>query len=92
MSRIRKKAFWPQAAGLTPGSTATDVVSVLSDDNIVAGDTAIVTPANIAAGALMGNALGLFAVCTTGACTITHAAAAGGEQFHVVVIPQGMID
>ncbi len=88
----RVKKYGPVAAGSTAASTATDVTSLYSDGEILAGDTPIVCPSNIAAGALMGNALGLFAVCTDGVCTITHAAAAGGEIFHVTVIPQGLQD
>ena len=90
--RSRRKKFFPQAAGLSATSVVTETTTLFSDGNILASDTPIILPSNVAAAALMGNALGLFAVCTDGVCTITHAAAAGGEIFHVVIIPQGMID
>ena len=90
--RVRKKAFWPQAAGLSATSVVSETTTLFSDGDIVASDTAIVTPANAAAAALEGGATGVFAVCTAGVCTITHVAAAGGEIWHVVIIPQGMIE
>lgn len=91
MSRQRKKNFWPQAAGLSDASVGAQTTTLFSDGNIVLGDTVIVTPANAAAAVLEGDALGVFAAVTaTGVVTITHVAAAGGELWHVVVIPQGM--
>lgn len=90
--RSRKKAFWPQAAGLSAVSVVTETTTLFSDGDIVALDTPIITPANAAAAALEGGVTGVFAVCTAGVCTITHAAAAGGEQWHVVIVPQGMIE
>ncbi len=91
MSRVRIKKFLPCAAGLSVASVVTETTTLFSDGEIVALDTAIVTPANAAAAVLEGDALGVFAVCTLGVCTITHVAAAGGELWHVVIIPQGMV-
>lgn len=89
--RTRIKKFFPVAAGLSAVSIVTETDTLFSDGEIVALDTAIVTPANAAAAALEGGATGVFAVCTAGVCTITHAAAAGGELWHVVIVPQGMV-
>lgn len=91
-ARIRNKQFWPQAAGDSATAVATQTTTLFSDGKIVAGDTPLITPKNAAAAALMGNAAGLYAVATAGVVTITHAAAAGGEIWHVVVFPQGMVD
>jgi hypothetical protein len=92
MLRVRKKAFWPQAAGLSAASVNGQTTTLFSDGDIVASDTPIVTPSNAAAAALEGGATGVYAVCTAGVCTITHVAAAGGEIWHVVIIPKGMIE
>ena len=92
MLRVRQKAFWPQAAGLSATSINGQTTTLFSDGNIVALDTPIITPSNAAAAALEGGATGVYAVCTAGVCTITHVAAAGGEIWHVVIIPQGMIE
>lgn len=86
----RVKAFWPIAAGISPASVTSATTTVFADTNILAGDTAFITPANSGAAALMGNAAGLFVTAADGTVTITHAAAAGGELFNVVVIPAGM--
>lgn len=92
-ARIRRKLFWPQAAGTSDVSIAVATTTLFSDGNIVLGDTVLLTPLNAAAAALEGGATGVFAAVTAaGVVTITHAAAAGGELWHVVVIPQGMID
>lgn len=91
MSRQRRKNFWPQAAGLSAVTVITEVTTVFLSGFALLGDTVLLTPANAAAAALEGNATGVFATVTAdGTVTITHAAAAGGEQWHVVVIPQGM--
>ena len=93
MSRTtRVKKFWPVAAGLSAPSVAVATTTLFLSGEIVAGDTVVVTPANAAAAALEGGATGVFALATLGTVTITHAAAAGGELWHVVVIPQGLID
>lgn len=91
-ARIRNKQFWPQAAGDSATSVVSETTTLFSNGKIVAGDTPIITPKNAAAAALEGDATGVFAVCTAGVCTITHVAAAGGEIWHVVIIPQGMVD
>jgi len=88
----RVKKFWPVAAGTSAASVGTETTTLFSDTNIVAGDIALVTPKNAAAAVLEGDAVGVYAVCTAGVCTITHVAAAGGELWHVVIVPVGMID
>jgi hypothetical protein len=90
-ARTRIKKYFPCAAGLSDVSVVTETDTLFSDGEIVAGDTANITPANAAAAALEGHATGVYAVCTAGVCTITHAAAAGGEQWHVTIVPQGMV-
>lgn len=75
-------------AGLTPASAATDTASIFADARIVADDVPSVTPLNAAAAALMGNAAGIYATVADGSVTLTHAAAAGGEQFYVSVVPR----
>ncbi len=90
MSRIRKKNFWPVAAGLSAVSVVTELTTVFTDGYIQLLDNVLLTPFNAAAAALEGGATGVFATVTAdGTVTITHAAAAGGEQWHVVVVPQG---
>jgi len=87
----RIKAFWPVAAGLSAASVAVEVTTVFTDGYVLLGDTVLLTPANAAAAALEGGATGVFgSVTADGTVTITHAAAAGGELWHVVVVPQGM--
>lgn len=87
----RVKAFWPVAAGLSAVSVITEVTTVFTDAYVLVGDTVLLTPANAAAAALEGGVTGVFATVTAdGTVTITHAAAAGGELWNVVVIPQGM--
>jgi hypothetical protein len=88
----RVKKFWPVAAGDSDTSVVTETTTLFSDGEIRADDTALITPKNAAAAALEGGATGVYAACTAGVCTITHAAAAGGEIWHVVIIPQGMQD
>jgi hypothetical protein len=91
MSRQRRKNYWPQAAGLSAVSVVTQVTTAFVSPFALVGDTVLLTPNNAAAAALEGNAAGVFATVTAdGTVTITHAAAAGGELWHVVVIPQGM--
>ncbi len=87
----RIKAFWPVAAGLSAVSVITELTTVFTDPQVLLLDFVLLTPANAAAAALEGGATGVFATVTAdGTVTITHAAAAGGEQWHVVVVPQGM--
>lgn len=91
MSRQRRKNFWIVAAGLSAVSVVTEVTTVFPSPLVLLLDTVSITPANAAAAALEGGATGVFASVTAdGTVTITHAAAAGGEQWHVVVVPQGM--
>ena len=88
----RVKKFWPVAAGTSAVSVVTETTTLFSDTNIQAGDIPLLTPKNAAAAALEGGATGVYAVCTAGVCTITHAAAAGGELWWVTIVPVGMID
>lgn len=91
MSRQRRKNFWIVAAGLSAVSVVTEVTTVFPSPLVLLLDTVSITPANAAAAALEGGATGVFpSVTADGTVTITHAAAAGGEQWHVVVVPQGM--
>ncbi len=90
MSRIRVRAFWPIAAGVSAASVSTETTTLFSDGRIEAGDFAVVTPANAGAAALEGNAAGVFVTVTAGVVTITHAAAVGGELWNVVVVPANM--
>lgn len=86
----RVKKFWPVAAGTSAVSVVTETTTLFSDTNIQAGDIAIVTPKNVEAASMEGHASGVYAVCTAGVCTLTHAAAAGGELWWVVIVPVGM--
>lgn len=90
MSRIRVRAFWPIAAGVSVASVATETTTLFSDARIELGDFAYLTPANAGAAALEGNATGVFMTVTAGVVTITHVAAAGGELWHVIVVPANM--
>ena len=91
MSRQRRKNFWAVAAGLSAVSVVTELTTLFASPLVLLLDTVTITPANAAAAALEGGATGVFAAVTAdGTVTITHAAAAGGEQWHVVVTPQGM--
>ena len=88
MSRVRRKAWWPQAAGQNVAPAATATTSLFSDPNIVAGDIGLVVAANAAAATLGEDEV----VCTAGVCTINHASAAGGELWNVVIIPMNMTE
>jgi hypothetical protein len=68
-------------------STASATTTVLSRGGIKAGDLAVVSPFNTSAAALYGNSAGVYAVCTTGSCTITSAESLATEQFVVAVYP-----
>lgn len=90
MSRIRVRAFWPIAVGVSAVSIVTETTTLFTDARIEAGDFAVLTPANAAAAVLEGNAVGVFATVAAGQVTITHVAAAGGELWHVAVFPANM--
>lgn len=90
MARIRVRAFWPIAAGVSAVAVIAETTTLFSDGRIEAGDFATVTPANASAAALEGNAVGVFVTVTAGVVTITHVAAAGGELWNVVVFPANM--
>lgn len=87
MSRIRVRAFWPVAAGVSAASVAVETDTLFSDARIEVGDFAYATPANAGAAALEGNAIGVFVTVAAGVVTLTHVAAAGGELWNVLVIP-----
>lgn len=90
MSRIRVRAFWPVAVKASAASVVVETTTLMSDARIEAGDFATATPANAGAAALEGNAIGVFLTVAAGQVTITHAAAAGGEIWHVAVYPANM--
>jgi hypothetical protein len=79
----------PRLVALATNATATmsTTSTTLSDGRIHNGDYAQVSAYNANGAALCGSSAGVYAVCTTGVCTLTHSTSTNGAAWVVAIFP-----